>query len=154
MKDFFSFDNLGGEFALLGRDVESGLPTGVFGLSDAQKYLIASAVRGRVVYLAADALSAKRAYEALRALSGKRCALLAAKDEVLLYRKALSKDALFRRLTALYECQAGAEVMGFEVDAAYPHAPRIVPVFPPNMYAVTENCSFFGCLSESGYQNE
>ena len=36
MKDFFSFDNLGGEFALLGRDVESGLPTAVFGLSDAQ----------------------------------------------------------------------------------------------------------------------
>ena len=154
MKDFFSFDNLGGEFALLGRDVESGLPTAVFGLSDAQKYLIASAVRGRVVYLAADALSAKRAYEALRALSGKRCALLAAKDEVLLYRKALSKDALFRRLTALYEWQAGAEVVVCDVEAAVQLVPRKVPVFRLNRGADTDMRSLVAALTEAGYTRE
>ncbi|MDE7158103.1 MAG: hypothetical protein K2N74_00855, partial [Clostridiales bacterium] len=62
-----------------------------------------------MVYIAPDALTAKRAAESISALSGKRCALLAAKDEVLTYRKALSKDALYRRLTALYEWQTGAE---------------------------------------------
>ena len=118
MKGFFSFENLGGEYALLGQDVRQGIPAAVFGISDEQKYLIASLIGGRVVYLTADALSAKRAAEAVGALSGKRCALLCAKDEVLMYRKALSKDALFRRLKALADWQNGAEILVLDVEAA------------------------------------
>jgi len=124
MKGFFTFDNLYGEYALLGRDVERGVPTAVYGLSDAQKYLIAALVPGRSVFLTADALSAKRACDAISALGGKRCALLAAKDEVITYRKAFSKDALYRRLNALYAWQTGADVLVLDVESAL----QLVPV--------------------------
>ena len=116
MKGFFSFEQLSGEYALLGRDVEHGVPTACYGLSDAQKYLIGALPSCRTVYVTADALTAKRARDSIAALSGKRCAFLAAKDEVLTYRRALSKDALFARLNALYEWQTGADVLVCDID--------------------------------------
>ncbi|MDE7296237.1 MAG: hypothetical protein K2N84_03125, partial [Clostridia bacterium] len=113
---FFRFDNLNGEFPALGTDIRRGVPAAVFGVSDAEKYLIASLVEGRSVYIAADALAARRAHAAISALSGKKCTLLCAKDEVLTYRKAGSKDSLYRRLTALYEWQEGAEVLVTDIE--------------------------------------
>ena len=53
---FFTFENLGGDHPLLGANVENGVPTAAFGLSDAQKYLVASLFGRPVVYLTADAL--------------------------------------------------------------------------------------------------
>ena len=100
MKGFFNFRDVGGQFPELGRDLASGMSLAAFGVSDPQKYLIAALAEGRAVYIAADALSARRAQEAIFALSGKRCALLAAKDEVLTYRRALSKDAGEYRIRA------------------------------------------------------
>ena len=63
MKGFFSFDVLNGDYPLLGAAVRNGVPTAVFGVSDAQKRLIASMFAGRIVYLTADALTAQRAAE-------------------------------------------------------------------------------------------
>ncbi len=124
---FFSFENLGGDYPLLNASVENGIPTAAFGLSDAHKYLIASLWARPVLYLTADALSAQRAFEAISVLSGKKCVRLPAKDEVLTYRKALSKDALFRRLTALYEWQKGADVLVADIEAAIQLIPRTLP---------------------------
>ncbi len=129
MKGFFSFDTLNGDYPLLGAAVANGIPTAVSGVSDAQKYWIASLFEGRVVYLTADALTAQHAAAAIRTLSGKRVALLAAKDEVLTYRKAGSKDALYRRLAALAQWQAGAEVLVADIEAAAQLVPARLPVF-------------------------
>ena len=126
MKGFFSFDNLGGEYAELGESLRHGVPTAVFGIGDPHKYLLAALTKGRAVYIAADALSARRAAEAIAALSNKQCALLPAKDEVLLYRRALSKDALFRRLTALFEWQEGADVLVTDIEALVQLSPARV----------------------------
>ncbi len=128
MKDFFSFEQLGGDYPLLGGDLSHGVPVAAFGVSDAHKYLIAALVEGRAVYITADALSAQRAASSISALSGKRCALLSAKDEVLTYRKALSKDALYRRLNALYEWQKGAEVLVADIEALIQPVPKTLPV--------------------------
>ena len=113
----FTFDNAGQDFALLGRDVENGAPVACYSLADPLKYFTASLCRGRAVYVTADALSAQRAAQSIGALSDKRVALLSAKDEVLFYRKALSKDALFRRLNALYEWQSGADIIVGDIEA-------------------------------------
>ena len=129
MKGFFRFEDLGGDYPLLGAELLRGVPVAVSGLSDAQKYLIAAMCEGRAVYVTADALSAKRAAEAIFALSGKKCAVLAAKDEVLIYRRALSKDALYRRLVALAEWERGAEVLVADVESLVQLAPARVPVF-------------------------
>lgn len=121
---FFTFENLGGDYPLLGANIENGVPAAAFGVSDAQKYLIAALFARPVVYITADALTAKKAYEAISVLSGKKCTLLTPKDEVLTYRKAGSKDALYRRLNAVYAWQNGGEVLVTDIEAAIQLLPR------------------------------
>ena len=72
MRNFFRFDALNGDYPLLGAAVANGIPTAVSGVSDAQKYWIASLFEGRVVYLTADALTAQypQAAEAIARLTG------------------------------------------------------------------------------------
>ena len=53
-ENFFTFDNIGGDYPLLGEELRRGAPTAVFGVSDYLKYLIASLVPYPVVYIAAD----------------------------------------------------------------------------------------------------
>lgn len=154
MKDFFSFEQIGGEYALLGESLRRGLPAAVFGVSDPLKYLIAAACPNRIVYLTADALTAARAAQSISALSGKKCALLCAKDEVLTYRKALSKDALYRRLTALYEWEQGAEILVCDVEAAIQLLPRKLPVFRLQKGKETELRSLILSLVQAGYSRE
>lgn len=151
---FFDFRNLGGEYPALGESVARGVPTAVFGVSDPQKYLIASLVNGRAVYIAADALTAKRAAEAIRVLSGKRVALLNAKDEVLTYRKALSKDALFKRISALYEWQTGADVLVADVEAAIQLVPDEIKYFHLEAGKETEMGALVEDLVRAGYTRE
>lgn len=154
MRGFFTFDNLFGEYSLLGRDVESGLPVCAFGLSDPVKYLIASLPRGRVVYIAADALSARRAYDAIAALSGKDCVLLPPKDEVLIYRSARSRDTLFRRLGALYAWEKGAEVLVTDVEAIVQLVPAKLAVFTLKTGQDTDMNGLIASLIKAGYTRE
>ncbi len=154
MRGFFSFEALGGEYPLLGATVANGAPTAVFGASDAQKYLIASLFAGRVAYITADALTAKRAAETIERLSGRRCALLSAKDEVLTYRKAGSKEALYRRLNALYAWQSGAEVLVCDIEAAVQLAPRSLRVFRLETGKETDMRALTQALAACGYTRE
>ena len=125
---FFNFDNTI-EFSLLGRDLKSGAPSACYGLSDPLKYLVGALVEGRAVYITRDALSAARAAEAIEALSSKKVALLPPKNEVLFYRRALSKDALYKRLTALYEWQRGADILVGDIEAFLNIFPKELTVF-------------------------
>lgn len=126
-KNFFTFQNLKGEYPAIAEELRLGTPTAVFGVSDPHKYLLASLVQGRAVYLCADAPSAKKAAEGIRALSGKEVVLLTAKDEVLLNKAALSKDSLFKRLTAVYRFQNGAEVLVADIESVIQLFPREIP---------------------------
>ncbi len=127
---FFSLEQLGEEYALYEQDVRRGTPTAVFGVSDSLKYLLAGLTPFPVVYVTADGVSAKKAAENIAALSGKRTATISAKDEVLLYRKALSKDALFRRLDGIHALQTGCEVVTAEIDA-------LIQLFPKKLPSIT-----------------
>ena len=151
---FFRFDNLGGEYPALGSEIARGVPAAVFGIADPDKYLTASLVEGRMVYIAADALTARRAYAAISALSGKKCALLCAKDEVLTYRRALSKDSLYGRLNALYEWQRGADVLVTDIEAAVQLVPRRVEVFSLKAGGETEMRPLIENLVRAGYTRE
>ncbi len=154
MKGFFSFETVGGEFALVGAAAETGVPAAVFGVSDPVKYFIAALVGGRAVYVTADALTAKRAAESIGALSGKKCALLCAKDEVLLYRRAASKDALYRRLNALYEWERGADVLVADVEALAQLVPKRLPVFHLEAGKEVDMRALVEELSRAGYSRE
>lgn len=152
MKGYFTFDNLCE--AELGDYLRRGVPTAVFGVSDAHKYLLASLCEERCVYMTADVVSARKAAESIRALSGKRVALLCAKDEVLMYREALSKDSVFRRINALYEWQKGADVLVCDAEAAIGLVPRKLPVFTLKVGEETDMAELIKNLVRCGYSRE
>ena len=124
---FFYFNGIGGEYLSYAEDVRRGTPTAVFGVSEPLKYLLASLSPYPVVYITADSVSSKKAAENIRSLSGKKVASIAAKDEVLLYQKALSKDALFRRIEGIHALQNSADVVTAEIDALLQLFPKKLP---------------------------
>ncbi len=127
LKDFFNFKNLGGDYSALGNDIRLGTPTAAFGLSDAHKYFTASLIEGKFLYVAADSVTAKNAYAAISVLSGKKCVLLTAKDDVILYKDALSKDAIHRRICAVYGLLNGADGIIADIEALMQLFPAEVP---------------------------
>lgn len=129
IKDFFNFENLGGDYLSLATDIRLGTPTAAFGLSETHKSLIASLPDRKVIYVTADALAAQAAYAAISVLSGKNCVYLPPKDEVVLYKDALSKDALFRRLTAVHAMR-GADYIVTDIEA-------LMQLFPASVGALT-----------------
>ena len=129
-RNFLTLNEIGEEYAQYAEDLRRGTPTAVFGVSDPLKYLLAGLTPFPVVYVTADGISAQKAAENIASLTGKKTEVLAAKDEVLLYRKALSKDALFKRLNGIYALQNGCEVVTAEIDA-------LIQLFPKNLPTLT-----------------
>ena len=127
-RNFFTFEKLGGEYPALAKDIRRGTPTAVFGVSDPLKYMIAGAIDAPIVYVTADASSARKVADNIGAISGKKVEIIAAKDEVLLYRKALSKDSLFRRLNGIHALQSGCDIVVAELDALLQLFPKKLPV--------------------------
>ncbi|MDE6597884.1 MAG: transcription-repair coupling factor [Clostridia bacterium] len=140
-KDFFTYRNLAGDYCALENDIRLGTPTAVFGVSEAHKYLTASLFDGKTLYVAPDSVAAGKAFTAISALSGKKCVLLPAKDEVILYKDALSKDALFRRLSAIYGMICGAEITVCDIEA-------IMQLFPADIARIN-----FAVGSDLDYQS-
>ncbi len=126
-RNFFTLDNLLGDYPTLKEELRRGTPTAVFGVFDPLKYLLASAIEFPIVYVTTDGVSARKIANNLRTLSGKRVELLSAKDEILLYQKALSKDALHRRLNGIYALQTGADILVAEIDALIQLFPKTLP---------------------------
>ena len=126
-RDFFSFNGIGESYLAYAEDVRRGTPTAVFGVSDPLKYLLAGLTPFPVVYITADSVTAKKSAENIKSLSGKTVATITAKDEVLLHRKALSKDALFSRLQGIHALYQGAEIVTAEIDALIQLFPKTLP---------------------------
>ena len=132
-------------------DIRRGTPTAVFGVSDSLKYLLAGMTPYPVVYISADGVSARKAAENISALSGKRAEVLSAKDEVLLYRKALSKDSLFRRLNGIHALYNGGEIITAEIDALIQLFPKKLPTLSLQEGADYDFLSLPKRLIEMGY---
>lgn len=153
-KNFFCCDNLYGDYPAIQNDVRLGTPTAVFGVSDSQKYLTAGIFSGTVLYVAPDHVAAEKAYNAISTLSGKRCAYLSAKDDVLLFKDALSRDALFRRLKALNEVFSGAEVVVCDVESALQLVPDSLPCVHFSKGSELDFISLPSRLVKMGYTRE
>ncbi len=150
-RNFFTLQQLGEEYASYEEDIRRGTPTAVFGVSDSLKYLLAGASPLPVVYVVGDGTSARKAADNIAALSGKKTEVLAAKDEVLLYRKALSKDSLFRRLNGIYALYGGADVVVAELDALLQLFPKRLPVLRLQVGEEYDFVSLPKRLTEMGY---
>ena len=66
-RNFFTFDEIGGNYPAYAEDIRRGAPTAVFGVSEPLKYLLAGLMEFPVVYVTADALSAQKAAENITA---------------------------------------------------------------------------------------
>ena len=150
-RNFFNFENLGGEYPLFAEEIRRGTPTAVFGVSDSLKYLLAGLIDYPVVYITADSISAKKAAENIAALSGKKTEVLAAKDEVLLYRKALSKDSLYQRLRGISSLYQGGEVTVAEIDALIQLFPKTLPTLTFEEGEELDFVSLPAYLTQMGY---
>ena len=60
-REFFTFEQLGGEYAAFSENLGRSMPTAVFGVHDCLKYLYAALIDAPVVYITADGTSAKKA---------------------------------------------------------------------------------------------
>ncbi len=153
-KGFFKYENLKGEYSALANDIRLGTPTAAFGLSETHKQLLASLTSGKLLYITADPVSARKAYEGISVLSGKSCALLPAKDEVILYKDAVSKDALFRRITAIRAMLGGAECVVCDVEALMQLFPASVAFIRFEKGDETDYGALPGNLVKMGYTRE
>ena len=111
LANYIKPENLSEELNSLLTEVRSGVPTAVFGVAFAEKCYLASQINAPVVYVARDELTAKAVCIELRALTGKKAVYLPAKDDVLLFNKAFSKDSLYNRIFALYQLSQGADFL-------------------------------------------
>ncbi len=125
-KGFFSLNSIGGEYSAFETEIRRGTPTAAFGVSDSLKYFLSSLLPFPVLYITTDGISAKKAAEDAATLSGKETAVLTAKDEVLFFRKALSKDSFFKRLNGIDALKNGCPFVAAEIDA-------VLQIFPKNL---------------------
>ncbi len=155
MKDgFFSYQNLNGEFPSLEEQIRRGVPTAVFGLSDPHKYLIAALSQTPFLYVAADAVTAAKAHAAISTLSGLPCVLLNSKDEVLTYKDAVSKDALYRRLVAVDSILNGNKRIVCDIEAAMQLLPKKLPSLYLEVNGEYDYLSLPSTLVAMGYTRE
>ena len=125
IRNFFTAEQLGPAYSELKNDLRLGTPTAVYGVSAPHKCLIAPlSWEGRLVYITDNALSAASCAAQIAGFTGEEPALLTAKDEVLLYKDAVSKDALFKRINALYKIQNGARVVVCDIESLLQLFPR------------------------------
>ena len=151
-KNFFSPHNMGADWLDLANDIRLGTPTAVFGVSAPHRALIAATCfEKRLVYVCDNAQTAARTAEEIAGLSGEQPALLTAKDEVLLYKDAVSKDALFRRLNALYEISRGAKCIVADVEALMQIFPKKLPVLELKEGEDVDFSSLASRLTAMGY---
>ena len=96
--------------------VRQGIPSAVFGVSDPFKNYLVSVLEEKVLYIVKDSVTARMAMEGISELSNKKVVFIPAKDEILLHRRAFSKDNAYQRIRAF------SEILSADVIIATPEA--------------------------------
>ena len=103
--------------------VRQGIPSAVFGVSDAFKNYLVSALDEKVLYIVKDNVSARYALEGITELSKKKAVFIPPKDEILLTSRAFSKDTVYARNQGLYGIK-DADVIITTAEALMQTAPK------------------------------
>lgn len=105
--------------------IRQGVPSAVFGVSDAFKNYIVAAADFPTLYVVKDSISAAVALRAIKELTNKKTVYLPAKEETLVAARAFSKDGLYKRIDALNNI-AAADCVITTVDALMQTCPLTV----------------------------
>ncbi len=86
------------EFAV---SVHQGIPSVAFGVSNAFKNYMISALSNKVLLVVKDGVVARESVKEISAISGKKVVYIPPKDDLLVMAKAFSKDTYFERIVAI-----------------------------------------------------
>lgn len=103
--------------------VRQGIPSAVFGVTDAFKNFMVSALDEKVLYVVKDGLTARVAVDAIAEISGKTAVYIPPKDEILLHSRAFSKDNTYARINAFANI-SGADVIVTTAETLMQTAPK------------------------------
>lgn len=126
LQKYIQLENMGESLVSLKKNVRGGIPSAAFGVQFAHKCHIAASLDLPVIYIASDALTARAAAAEMRVLSGEKAVYLPAKDDVLLYNKAISKEAVYGRIAALYALKNGARFVACTFESLFQLMPKTV----------------------------
>lgn len=121
---YIQLENLGDSLYTLKKNVRGGVPSAAFGVQFPHKCHIAACLGLPVLYVARDGITARAAAAEMRVISGERAVYIPAKEDVLLYNKAFSKDALYGRISSLYALQNGVKIATCTFESLFQLMPR------------------------------
>lgn len=105
--------------------IRQGVPSAVFGISDAFKNYIVATIEEPVLYIVRDGLAAAAAERAIKEFTAKKTVILPAKEETLINTRAFSKDGLYKRIRAAKDLPK-ADVIITTAEALMQTFPKIV----------------------------
>ena len=131
--------------------IRQGIPSAVFGVTDAFKNYLVSVMTDKVLYVVKDSVSARYAVEGIKELCKKEVVYLPPKDETLLISRAFSKDNAYERIVALGSLER-ADVVVTTAEALMQLAPNKIEklTFKKNADCSQENA--LSMLVKMGYE--
>ena len=131
--------------------IRQGMPSAVFGVSDAFKNYIVSTIDSPVLYVVRDNVSARMAVEGIGELCSKKVVYIPPKDETLLTSKAFSKDNTYARITALSQIKS-ADVVITTAEALMQIAPNKIEDLTLKKYSELSQEFAISTLVRMGYE--
>lgn len=107
MNSFLSLQKLGENYLKLYDDNRRGLNTTAFGVPFMNKCVVACCLEGEVVFVLNNRINALKAFDSIKELCGAEVVFFPAKDDVLLYKKAVSYQNTMQRIDALFKIATG-----------------------------------------------
>ena len=101
LNKILNFDDCDCSVRELNECVRQGIPSAVFGVTEAFKYYLVSVIDAKVLYVVKDSVTAEIASASINQFSGKTAVVLPPKDEIVRPTRAFSKDGAFKRISVL-----------------------------------------------------
>ena len=131
--------------------IRQGIPSAVFGVSDAFKNYLVATIDEPVLYVVKDNLAAASAARAIKEFTAKKTVVLPAKEETLISTRAFSKDGLYQRISAIKNVK--------NADVIITTAEALMQTFPKSVKSITvmrgqtlSRDELIAFLTETGYE--
>ena len=131
--------------------VRQGIPSAAFGVTDAFKDYIVSALQERVLYIVKDLLTATQVAEEIKEFCNKKVVFIPPKDENLITLKAFSKDRTYQRICALAELDSADVIVttAESLEQLVPNSIKKLTIKKDQEYQISQVVK---TLVELGYQ--
>ena len=125
MNDFFNLKNFSNKFIEVQNLVDNYKKVSCYNLGVAERVLISSGFKNKVLYVASDYVSAKQIFEIFFQILGDKVALLPAGSDIIVYKHAANKNDNITRLITLHKLiNSSVNVVVTSADALFSYCPN------------------------------